>query len=118
MNIDFSQFHPLDHTLAECVGYPGGRRRHLAYRWEFQWRDQLVVWFKHVLGLHTWFGMARLNDGIPQYFVRCRGCSATPDMATVARVIGNMRNDKGFQQLVQTLPTMADAFTDEEEDVE
>jgi hypothetical protein len=115
--IDFSQFHPLDHTLAECRNYPGGRRRHLRYRWAFQWREQLVIWFRHMLGTHTWFGLARLDDAEPVYFVRCRGCNARADAATVARVIGNMRNDKNFQAAVKTLPTMRDVFN-EEEDIE
>ena len=33
--LDFSEFHPLDHTLLGCRGYPGGWRRHLEYRWDF-----------------------------------------------------------------------------------
>jgi hypothetical protein len=39
--LDFSEFHPLDHSLIGCRGYPGGRRRHLAYRWDFQWSHAL-----------------------------------------------------------------------------
>ena len=115
MQIDMSQFHPLDHTLAECRGYPGGRLRHVRYRWEFQVRDELMVKARHLTGRHTWFGMVRMGGDIPTYFVRCRGCNATADMATVARVIGNMRNDKGFQLAVKALPTMGDAFDDLED---
>lgn len=33
--IDFSEFHPLDHNLLQCRGYPGGWRTHLKFRWEF-----------------------------------------------------------------------------------
>ena len=40
--IDFSQFHPLDHGIIACKGYPGGRRTHLRYRWEFQKKD--AIW--------------------------------------------------------------------------
>lgn len=28
VELDFSIFHPLDHTLEQCAGYPGGRARH------------------------------------------------------------------------------------------
>ena len=115
MTIDMSQFHPLDHSLAQCHGYPGGWRRHLAYRWQFQWKESLWVRTRHLTGRHTWFGMVRMGDDMPTYFVRCRGCNATADMATVARVIGNMRNDKDFQLVVKSLPTMRDVFNDLED---
>lgn len=39
--LDFSEFHPLDHTLWQCRNYPGGRKTHLSYRWEFQWASGL-----------------------------------------------------------------------------
>jgi hypothetical protein len=35
--LDFSRFHPLDHTVWQCRGYPGGIRKHLDYRWSLQW---------------------------------------------------------------------------------
>jgi hypothetical protein len=110
-----SQFHPLDHTLAQCHGYPGGWRRHLRYKWEFQWKERLGVQFRHATGHHTWFGMVRLGGAEPEYFVRCRGCDARADQVIVARVIGNMRNDKDFQAAVKSLPKMGQAF-DELED--
>ena len=115
MNLDFSQYHPLDHSLSECRGYPGGRRRHLSYLWEFRWREQLEVWLRHTSGRHTWFGMVRVSGDEPVYRVACRGCNATPDPASVARVIGNMRNDKQFQSAIRALPLMSDTF-DELED--
>jgi hypothetical protein len=52
--LDFSQFHPLDHSVFRCRDYPGGRRRHLAYRWEFQWREHLGGWFLCPFGRHHW----------------------------------------------------------------
>lgn len=39
--LDFSEFHPLFHSLWRCRGYPGGRRRHLAYKWESQWSSHV-----------------------------------------------------------------------------
>jgi hypothetical protein len=57
--LDFSEFHPLDHSVWECRGYPGGRRVHLRYRWDFQWRDELHAKFLCPLGRHRrveWFG--------------------------------------------------------------
>lgn len=50
LNVD--DFHPLDHTLTECVGYPGGRRRHLAYWWDFQARPALRSHTLCRVGIH------------------------------------------------------------------
>lgn len=52
-NLGFDDFHPLDHTLIECTGYPGGRRRHLAHWWEFFARPWLRTHTLCRLGLHT-----------------------------------------------------------------
>lgn len=60
--LDFSEFHPLDHSVWECRGYPGGRGRHLEYRWKFQWRDELHAKFLCPLGRHErveWFGRGK-----------------------------------------------------------
>jgi hypothetical protein len=107
MNIDFSQFHPLDHPLARCHGYPGGWRKHLQYRWEFQWREALVTTWMHMTGRHNWIGFASrkvidrganewdvtaifppsVNDPGWTYGVSCAGCDATPDPQTRRAVI-------------------------------
>jgi hypothetical protein len=50
--LNFDDFHPLDHTLATCTGYPGGRRRHLTYWWDFQARPRLHTATMCRLGLH------------------------------------------------------------------
>lgn len=52
-NLDFDDFHPLDHTLAECTGYPGGRRRHLALHWEYVTRPALHARTLCRLGHHN-----------------------------------------------------------------
>lgn len=56
--LDFSEFHPIDHSLIACTGYPGGRRRHLKHRWQFQWRSAIRSRTTCLIGLHrpgqTW----------------------------------------------------------------
>jgi hypothetical protein len=69
--LDFSQYHPLDHSVWECKGYPGGRRRHLAYRWDFQWRDRLRGQTLCRAGRHApvqWWSKGGKAG------VTCRGC--------------------------------------------
>jgi hypothetical protein len=61
--LDFSQFHPLDHYLWQCTGYPGGHRRHLAYRWEFEWRHRLRSRTLCRLGRHSPVQWWRRYDG-------------------------------------------------------
>lgn len=76
-SIDFSQFHPLDHTLRACKGYPGGRRVHLKYRWEFQWRDKLRSWTLCRTGRHNpavWYS----RDG-EEIGTTCSGCEKDMD---------------------------------------
>lgn len=51
-DLDLSDFHPLDHTLGECRGYPGGWRRHLAYRWQYEQRLRLRAGTLCRFGLH------------------------------------------------------------------
>ena len=108
MKLDFSQFHPLDHSLARCHGYPGGWRAHLRYRWEFQWREDLVTRWLHLTGRHHWIGFASRTvtpwEGTPfdkfidwsppqpgdpgwTYGVSCAGCDAVPDGATRRAII-------------------------------
>lgn len=69
--LDFSQFHPLDHYLLECRGYPGGWRRHLGHRWDFQWKDKLRGWTLCRSGRHKWVTWYR--DGKLLSTV-CAGC--------------------------------------------
>lgn len=69
-SLDFSEFHPLDHSVWRCTGFPGGRKRHLHYRWDFQWRDRLRSWTLCRLGRHRpvqWWGRtpAEADAGLP-----------------------------------------------------
>lgn len=55
--IDFSEFHPLDHSIFVCSGYPGGRKTHLKYWWEFKGEWALKAHTLCKIGRHhpvTW----------------------------------------------------------------
>ena len=51
-SIDFSEFHPLDHSLLRCSNYAGGRRRHLDYWWTYQGEPGLRARTLCLVGLH------------------------------------------------------------------
>jgi hypothetical protein len=96
VNLDFSQFHPLDHNVLECRGYPGGRRRHLQYRWDFFVRPWLRVHWLHATGRHDWIALGRPRRSPPEFppnrensdfLVVCEGCDARPDPATAKQII-------------------------------
>lgn len=53
MKLDFSEFHPLDHPLWSCRGYPGGRKQHIKYKWEFMWRPRVRALTRCKVGLHS-----------------------------------------------------------------
>lgn len=56
--LDFSIFHPLMHSLWACRGWPGGRKRHLSMRWEYQWRGKFRAQTWCRAGRHqqvTWY---------------------------------------------------------------
>jgi hypothetical protein len=72
-SLDFSQFHPLNHTVWACRDYPGGRRRHLTYRWDFQWRHRVRAWTLCRVGRHDWTQWYRGRDWAPAG-VTCSAC--------------------------------------------
>ena len=72
MELDFSQFHPLNHHVLACRDYPGGRKRHLSYRWEFRWRERVRRVLLCPLRRHEWIKWTRTND--QRVTVRCRNC--------------------------------------------
>lgn len=96
-HLDFSEFHPLDHNLWECRGYPGGRRRHLRFRWEFQWKDDVLAHTACRVGVHRFIVWHRASPG-PRlgepvvhddvHSVVCRGCGrrASPAERSAALV--------------------------------
>lgn len=58
VDLDFSEFHPLDHLPWQCGGLPGGWRKHVALAWEFKWHPWLVAQTACRLGRHqmiNWF---------------------------------------------------------------
>lgn len=72
-SIDFSEFHPLDHSLKNCIGYPGGRLRHLKYAWNYQWREEVYRRTLCRVGRHedAWSYRAKPVSKIE---VRCHNC--------------------------------------------
>jgi hypothetical protein len=80
MNLDFSEFHPLDHSLWRCAGFPGGRRRHLSYRWQFQWGAEVRQRTLCVLRMHAWVRGWRRTDGEwTQLPAACLSCGRMRD---------------------------------------
>lgn len=85
--LDFSEFHPLDHSLLECRDYPGGRRRHLEYSWDFKWRGQVYARTVCRLGLHEWREWYDNSGSDEAVACRCYDCEKpkpgwTPAMTT------------------------------------
>lgn len=63
--LDFSDFHPLDHNLLECRGYPGGRRLHIHYFWTFKHANWLRRNTLCRIGVH--------DEAMPWYRSQGRG---------------------------------------------
>jgi hypothetical protein len=94
MKVDFSQFHPLDHPIWRCSGYPGGPRRHVELWWLFMGREWVNVKWKHATRRHEWQPYAR-RDRVDRewiYSVVCAGCTAVPDLETKERLIAQMKS--------------------------
>lgn len=54
MDLDFSDFHPLDHSVFACRDYPGGWQRHLRDQWVYRWHPAIRVRTLCVFGFHRW----------------------------------------------------------------
>lgn len=84
--IDFSGFHPLDHSVWICRGYPGGRKTHLKYHWQFRWQQEVWRWTWCLIGRHHWTTVSR-GPGDPQFHATsvaqqwemCLGCGKRKD---------------------------------------
>jgi hypothetical protein len=52
--LDFSEFHPLDHTPGSryCRELPGGTRNHLSLAWQFKWSMNLAAATRCRIGRH------------------------------------------------------------------
>lgn len=80
-SLDFSGFHPLDHSIRECRDYPGGRKTHLSYSWQFKWKEEVWRWTWCLIGRHDWVTVHRGPGdkryhamSVPQQWTQCRGC--------------------------------------------
>lgn len=62
LDLDFSYFHPLDHSIWECRDYPGGRRTHARYVWQFKWDIDPKGRVKHFFGYHKWLAIGYRNN--------------------------------------------------------
>lgn len=72
--VDLSQAHFLDHPLWRCRGLPGGRVRHLKYRWQYQWQVQLLRLTFCRMGHHSPVTMWRGAGPNAVKFRACRTC--------------------------------------------
>lgn len=73
-------FHDLLHSVRECVGYPGGRLKHLTLAWEYQWSEQVRAVTLCRLGRHDWMDSWQrrtLEDPFVHQVV-CRACGRRP----------------------------------------
>ena len=114
MDLDFSEFHPLDHPLWACRGYHGGVREHVSLYWQFILRDKVRVRLAHLFLTHSWQGYVRFDSvtRVPRYEVACRGCDARPSDLVAARIIGNMMHDENLDELTHAFPWVS--FTDDD----
>jgi hypothetical protein len=55
----------------------GGRRRHIAYAWEYKWRGELASWTLCRVGRHRAVKVWRGHIGVPgtTTFVACANCA-------------------------------------------
>ncbi len=74
--LDFSEFHPLDHSVFSCYGYPGGVERHLALMWKYQLKDAVGRNTLCRIGIHDYVDFFDSND---KTFVSCSRCLKDKD---------------------------------------
>lgn len=106
VKLDFSQYHPIDHPITACRGYHGGIRQHLQNIWDFEYRARVVTRWAHLTGRHAWVCVGnRSLDGDWSFTVRCAGetCDVVASAETMAREIGNLRNNRGFRALADAV---------------
>lgn len=77
--LDFSQFHPLDHGIwsKECPAHYGGRAQHLSLTWEYRWSEELRARTICLVGRHRRVTMHGRDDpGEKWAWVQdiCRDC--------------------------------------------
>ena len=65
MELDFSQFHPLDHWpgTRDCRSLYGGTRNHLKMTWDYRRKPELMAYTFCLVGWHRWRGVWRRREG-------------------------------------------------------
>jgi hypothetical protein len=64
LQLDFSQFHPLDHFpgTRRCRSLPGGTLNHLVMDWQYRRQDQLRALTLCKIGRHGYGGVWQVRD--------------------------------------------------------
>lgn len=99
--LDFSQFHPLDHwpSSPRCWGLYGSPWNHIVMTWQFRRREQVVGFFRRLIGscrrgrhaYRIWYTQAA-----DRYTAQCVYCS-NQRPATQAETDG-FRHPAGFRR--------------------
>jgi hypothetical protein len=71
MELDFSDYHPLDHRPWQCGDLPGGWRRHASLAWEFRWEPILRSYTLCLIGLHRMTTATRATGEVTQICIKC-----------------------------------------------
>ncbi len=79
VEFDFSDFHPLDHGILHCSGYPGGQRRHASLQWNYWLRPRLRSATFCRLGRHQFVTAWRRTPDDYLQFRTCYDCHLEPD---------------------------------------
>ena len=75
IEFDFSEFHPLDHSVWLCVGYYGGVRKHIELAWAYIWSPSVgrALWCSWER--HSWAeGQRRTKEETYEHIVICDRC--------------------------------------------
>lgn len=73
--LDFTQFHPLDHWVGTrlCRSYHGGAIQHLRLKWWYQWSEPLL-WLPHRMFMCPFGRHEILIGGRETYSAYCQFC--------------------------------------------
>jgi hypothetical protein len=84
--LDFSEFHPLDHWPAgqRCRSLPGGTRNHLDLAWTYRWSPRLRAATKCRIGRHHWVQAWQRTESGSETFTACSDCGKRRDASPPA----------------------------------